>query len=167
MNPDYPFCLCSPFILTKVLIVNIIWSKKLKIFVIDSLLLAEALNNASMKEIKGLDERLNGLQQLLQMVQSLKQSQAEMAQVLFMYRNTPIELRSKSVLVERSKARTYIFPATTLQIPALWPTGVGLINEQTILVRTSSENSCRDWSERPDRTNGKEPCRHKGSGYQS
>lgn len=42
---------------------------------------AEALNNASMKEIKGLDERLNGLQQLLEMVQTLKQSQAEMAQV--------------------------------------------------------------------------------------
>ena len=34
-----------------------------------------------MKEIRGLDERLAGLQQLLQMVQNLRQSQADMAQV--------------------------------------------------------------------------------------
>ena len=33
-----------------------------------------------MKEIKGLDERLAGLQQLLQNVQTLTQSQADMAQ---------------------------------------------------------------------------------------
>jgi len=41
----------------------------------------EALNNSSMKEIKGLDERLLRLQELLQRVQELVQSQAEMAQV--------------------------------------------------------------------------------------
>lgn len=40
----------------------------------------ESLDNTSMKEIKGLDERLAGLQQLLQFVQSLTQSQADMAQ---------------------------------------------------------------------------------------
>ena len=33
-----------------------------------------------MKEIKGLDDRLNGLQQLLHVVQTLRQSQADMAQ---------------------------------------------------------------------------------------
>lgn len=42
--------------------------------------LTESLDNTSMKEIKGLDERLAGLQQLLQFVQSLTQSQADMAQ---------------------------------------------------------------------------------------
>ena len=29
------------------------------------------------------------------------------------------------VSMERSKARAYIFPVTTLQIPTLWPTGAG------------------------------------------
>ena len=40
----------------------------------------ESLDNTNMKEIKGLDERLAGLQQLLQNVQTLTQSQADMAQ---------------------------------------------------------------------------------------
>ncbi|XP_032243064.2 RB1-inducible coiled-coil protein 1 [Nematostella vectensis] len=40
----------------------------------------EALENESMKEIKGLEERLEGLQQLLQKVQELVQSQSDMAQ---------------------------------------------------------------------------------------
>lgn len=40
----------------------------------------ESLDNTNMKEIKGLDERLAGLQQLLHIVQTLTQSQADMAQ---------------------------------------------------------------------------------------
>ena len=42
--------------------------------------LTESLDNTNMKEIKGLDERLAGLQQILQNVQTLTQSQADMAQ---------------------------------------------------------------------------------------
>ena len=34
------------------------------------------------------------------------------------------------VYMERSKARAYIFPATTLQIPALWPSWAAPIHEQ-------------------------------------
>ena len=33
--------------------------------------------------------------------------------------------RSWPVEMERSKARAHIFPATTIQIPTLWPTGAG------------------------------------------
>lgn len=40
----------------------------------------ESLQNTNMKEIKGLDDRLGGLQQLLHVVQTLRQSQADMAQ---------------------------------------------------------------------------------------
>ena len=42
--------------------------------------MTESLDNTNMKEIKGLDERLAGLQQLLQNVQTLTQSQADMSQ---------------------------------------------------------------------------------------
>ncbi|KAK3727883.1 hypothetical protein QZH41_010614, partial [Actinostola sp. cb2023] len=46
----------------------------------DVMQVQEALNNSSMKEIKGLDERLMRLQELLLRVQELVQSQGEMAQ---------------------------------------------------------------------------------------
>ena len=61
----------------------------------------EALNNASMKEIKGLDERLSGLQQLLEMVQELKQSQAEMAKVMLQLEGTTHTTAWLSLLVRR------------------------------------------------------------------
>ena len=66
--------------------------------------------------------------------------------------------------MHRSKARAYIFPATTLQIPALWPTGsrelngsdprAGPIWPEPVL-RTRAFHLRTDWSDRPDRTNGK------------
>ena len=42
--------------------------------------ITESLDNTNMKEIKGLDERLAGLQQILYNVQAVMQSQADMAQ---------------------------------------------------------------------------------------
>lgn len=42
----------------------------------------ESLDNTNMKEIKGLDERLAGLQHILQTVQTFRQSQADMSQGL-------------------------------------------------------------------------------------
>ena len=44
------------------------------------LIKTESLDNTNMKEIKGLDERLAGLQQILQNMQTLMQSQADMSQ---------------------------------------------------------------------------------------
>ena len=44
------------------------------------LFVTESLNKTNMKEIKGLDERLAGLQQILQNVKTLTQSQADMSQ---------------------------------------------------------------------------------------
>ena len=59
-------------------------------------------------------------------------------------------------------ARAYIFPATTLQIPALWPTGAGeLSGSEAILVRASSENSFvpfKNWLVRPARPNKWKVC---------
>jgi len=58
-----------------------------------SLLFAtESLDKTNMKEIKGLDERLAGLQQILQNVKTLTQSQADMSQG-FQYNQT----RAKNV----------------------------------------------------------------------
>ena len=54
-----------------------------------------------MKEIKGLDERLSGLQQLLEMVQELKQSQAEMAKVMLQLEGTTHTTAWLSLLVRR------------------------------------------------------------------
>ena len=65
--------------------------------------------------------------------------------------------------MERSKARAYIFPATTLQIPALWPTGAGELSGSDSRVgtfwpepvlRTRAFHLRTDWS---DRTNEKRP----------
>ena len=44
------------------------------------LFVTESLDKTNMKEIKGLDERLAGLQHILQNVKTLTQSQADMAQ---------------------------------------------------------------------------------------
>ena len=44
------------------------------------LFVTESLDKTNMKEIKGLDERLAGLQNILQNVKALTQSQADMAQ---------------------------------------------------------------------------------------
>ena len=55
----------------------------------------ESLDNTSMKEIKGLDERLAGLQQLMQMVQTLRQSQADMAQVEIYYSTVCDDIKIK------------------------------------------------------------------------
>ena len=44
------------------------------------LFVTESLDKTNMKEIKGLDERLAGLQNILQNVKALTQSQADMSQ---------------------------------------------------------------------------------------
>ena len=62
-----------------------------------------------------------------------------------------------------------IFPAITLQVPALWPTGAeersgsdpraGTFWPEPVL-RTRAFHSRTDWSDRTDRTNGKRPSKH-------
>ena len=44
--------------------------------------LLEAINNPSMKEVKGLEDRLYGLEQLMFGARKLVQEQTEMAQVI-------------------------------------------------------------------------------------
>ena len=60
------------------------------------------------------------------------------------------------------------FPATTLQILALWPTGAGELNgsdpwagpfSREPVLRTRAFHLSTDWSDRTDRTNGKRPKR--------
>ena len=66
----------------------------------------------------------------------------------------------------KSKARAYVFPATTLQIPALWPTGAGELSGSDpwaglfwpeSVLRTRAFHSRADWSDRTDRTSGMWP----------
>ena len=61
------------------------------------------------------------------------------------------------VLMGRSKARVYIFPATTLPIPVLWPTGAGELSGSDpwvgpfwteLVLRTRAFHSRTDWSDR-------------------
>ncbi len=56
-----------------------IWLKSLNFSI--HLYFSESSDNISMKEIKGLDERLVSLQQRLGLVQQFVQDQADMAQV--------------------------------------------------------------------------------------
>ena len=67
--------------------------------------------------------------------------------------------------MERSKARAYIFPATILQLPALWPTGAGELSGSDpwagpfwpeLALKTRVFHLRTDWS---DRTVGKQPYR--------
>ena len=61
--------------------------------------------------------------------------------------------------------RANIFPATTLRIPALWPTGAGELSSSDTeepfwpepVLRTRALQLITDWSDQPDRTNGKRP----------
>ena len=62
------------------------------------------------------------------------------------------------------KARVYIFPATTSQVPALWPTEAGELSGSDPragtfwpepVLRTRAFHLRSNWSDRTDRTNGK------------
>ena len=66
--------------------------------------------------------------------------------------------------MERSEARAYIFPATTLEIPALWPTGAGELSGSDPragpfwpepVLRTRAFHLKPDWLDGTDWTNGK------------
>ena len=68
----------------------------------------------------------------------------------------------------KSKQRAHIFPATTLQIPALWPTGAGELSSSDPwagtfwpepVLRTRVLHLRTDWSNQPDWTNGKRNAR--------
>ncbi|XP_038046178.1 RB1-inducible coiled-coil protein 1-like [Patiria miniata] len=64
----------------------------------------EAVNNGSMKEVKGLGERLFGLEQLLTSAQKVLQEQAEMAQGMVQNQTRASNLNDTSVLPDLCKS---------------------------------------------------------------
>ena len=73
--------------------------------------LLESVNNPSMKEVKGLEDRLYGLEQLMYGAHKLVQEQADMSQVWYTVNLTP-QYTKESVLYDRC---TFMAGSLTLE----------------------------------------------------